>query len=86
MHGSVVGEVILAKPLSDVNNAWKNVTGPIAIGLVIGLVAAFILASLVAQRITRPLTTIGAAADRVARGDLDVNVVTPRTSDDELAH
>jgi two-component system, OmpR family, sensor kinase len=84
MHGSVVGEVILAKPLSDVNNAWKNVTGPIAIGLVIGLVAAFILASLVAQRITRPLTTIGAAADRVARGDLDVNVVTPKTSDDEL--
>jgi signal transduction histidine kinase len=82
-HG-VVGAVILAKPLSDVNNAWKNVTGPIAIGLVIGLVAAFILASLVAQRITRPLTTIGAAADRVARGDLDVNVVTPKTSDDEL--
>ena len=84
MNGSVVGAVILAKPLSDVNNAWKNVTGPIAIGLVIGLVAAFILASLVAQRITRPLTTIGAAADRVARGDLDVNVVTPKTSDDEL--
>ena len=84
MHGAVVGDVILAKPLSDVNNAWKNVTGPIAIGLIIGLVAAFILASLVAQRITRPLTTIGAAADRVARGDLDVNVVTPKTSDDEL--
>jgi two-component system, OmpR family, sensor kinase len=84
MHGSVVGEVILAKPLSDVNNAWRNVTGPIAIGLIIGLIAAFILASLVAQRITRPLTTIGAAADRVARGDLDVNVVTPKTSDDEL--
>jgi two-component system OmpR family sensor kinase len=84
MRGAVVGAVILAKPLSDVNNAWKNVTGPIAIGLIIGLVAAFILASLVAQRITRPLTTIGAAADRVARGDLDVNVVTPKTSDDEL--
>jgi signal transduction histidine kinase len=84
MNGAVVGAVILAKPLSDVNNAWRNVTGPIAIGLVIGLIAAFILASLVAQRITRPLTTIGAAADRVARGDLDVNVVTPRTSDDEL--
>jgi signal transduction histidine kinase len=84
MNGSVIGAVILAKPLSDVNNAWKNVTGPIAIGLIIGLIAAFILASLVAQRITRPLTTIGAAADRVARGDLDVNVVTPKTSDDEL--
>ncbi|HEU0194445.1 MAG TPA: HAMP domain-containing sensor histidine kinase [Gaiellales bacterium] len=82
--GQSVGAVILAKPLSDVNNAWRNVTGPIAIGLVIGLIAAFILASLVARRITRPLTTIGAAADRVARGDLDVNVVTPRTSDDEL--
>src|SRR4029077_7764972 len=50
----------------------------------IGLVVAFVLATFVSRRITRPLTVIGTAADRVARGDLDVNVVTENTSDDEL--
>ncbi|HEX5198230.1 MAG TPA: histidine kinase dimerization/phospho-acceptor domain-containing protein, partial [Gaiellales bacterium] len=34
--------------------------------------------------ITKPLKVVGEAADRVARGDLEVNVVTPRTPDDEL--
>jgi signal transduction histidine kinase len=84
VHGQVVGAIILAKPLADVNNAWKNVIGLIAGGTAIGLVVAFILATFVSRRITRPLTVIGAAADRVARGDLDVNVVDSRTSDDEL--
>ena len=58
--------------------------GLVAGGTAIGLVAAFILATFVARRITRPLTVLGGAADRVARGDLDVNVVHRRTSDDEL--
>ena len=84
VHGQNVGAVILAKPLADVNNAWKNVIGLIAGGTAIGLIVAFILATFVSRRITRPLTVIGAAADRVARGDLDVNVVDSRTSDDEL--
>ena len=83
MHGNT-GIVILAKPLTDVNNAWKNVIGLVTIGTVIGLLVAFVLATFVSRRITRPLTVIGTAADRVARGDLDVNVVTENTSDDEL--
>ncbi len=82
--GDVVGAVILAKPLSDVNNAWKNVLGLVAAGTAVGLIAALILATYVARRITRRLTVIGAAADRVARGDLDVTVVDAKTSDDEL--
>ena len=84
LGGRNAGAVILAKPLADVNNAWKNVIGLVAGGTAIGLLVAFILATFVSQRITRPLTVIGAAADRVARGDLDVNVVDSRTSDDEL--
>ena len=83
-HGTNVGAVILARPLADVNNAWKNVLGLVAAGTAIGLVVAFILATFVARRITRPLTVVGAAADRVARGDLDVTVVSSSTSDDEL--
>ena len=82
--GQSVGAVVLAKPLADVNSAWTKVAGRVAAGTGIGLLVAFILATLVARRITRPLKQIGAAADRVARGDLEVNVVGPRTSDDEL--
>jgi signal transduction histidine kinase len=79
-----VGEVVLGRPLADVNNAWKNIIGLVGVGLAVGLAVALILATYVARRITHPLRVIGSAADKVARGDLDVNVVGKRNSDDEL--
>jgi signal transduction histidine kinase len=79
-----IGAVVLAKPLTDVNNAWRNVIGLVAAGVTVGLIVAVILATYVARRITQPLRVIGSAADKVARGDLDVNVIGKRTSDDEL--
>ena len=79
-----VGEVVLGRPLADVNNAWKNIVGLVGVGLAVGLAVALILATYVARRITHPLRVIGSAADKVARGDLDVNVVGKRNSDDEL--
>jgi signal transduction histidine kinase len=79
-----VGEIVLARPLADVNNAWKNIIGLVGVGLAVGLAVALILATYVARRITHPLRVIGSAADKVARGDLDVNVVGKRPSDDEL--
>ena len=74
----------MAKPLADVNRAWTKVAGRVAAGTGIGLLVAFILATFVARRITRPLKELGAAADRVARGDLEVHVAGDRTADDEL--
>src|SRR4029078_9380022 len=79
-----VGEVVLGRPLADVNNAWKNIIGLVGVGLAVGLAVALILATYVARRITQPLRVIGSAADKVARGDLDVNVIGKRSSDDEL--
>jgi signal transduction histidine kinase len=79
-----VGAVILGRPLADVNNAWKNVVGLVGVAIGVGLLVALILATYVARRITQPLRVIGGAADKVARGDLDVNVIGRRTSDDEL--
>jgi signal transduction histidine kinase len=79
-----VGAVVMAKPLADVNSAWTKVAGRVAVGTGVGLLVAFILATFVARRITRPLKELGAAADRVARGDLEVHVAGDRTSDDEL--
>jgi signal transduction histidine kinase len=79
-----VGAVVMAKPLADVNSAWTKVAGRVAAGTGIGLLVAFILATLVARRITRPLKELGAAADRVARGDLEVSVAGEHTAQDEL--
>ncbi len=79
-----VGAVVLGRPLADVNNAWKNIIGLVGVGLAVGLAVALILATYVARRITQPLRVIGSAADKVARGDLDVNVIGKRSSDDEL--
>jgi signal transduction histidine kinase len=79
-----VGAVVLARPLADVNNAWKNIVSLVGVGLAVGLAVALILATYVARRITHPLRVIGSAADKVARGDLDVNVIGKRNSDDEL--
>jgi len=79
-----IGAVVMAKPLADVNSAWTKVAGRVAVGTGIGLLVAFILATFVARRITRPLKELGAAADRVARGDLEVQVAGDGTADDEL--
>jgi signal transduction histidine kinase len=82
--GQPMGAVVMAKPLADVNRAWTKVAGRVALGTAVGLLVAFILATLVARRITRPLKELGAAADRVARGDLEVQVAGPSVPDDEL--
>ena len=82
--GQPYGAVVLAKPLADVNSAWTKVAGRVAAGTGIGLLVAFVLATLAARRITRPLKELGAAADRVARGDLEVSVAHENTADDEL--
>jgi signal transduction histidine kinase len=84
IDGGAIGTVILARPLNDVNSAWQNVIGQAAIGVGIGLLAAFVLATFVSRRITSPLRRIGAAADKVARGDLNVNVVGGKVANDEL--
>jgi signal transduction histidine kinase len=82
--GQSQGVVVLAKPLADINNAWTHVAGRVAAGTALGLLVAFGLAAFFSRRITRPLKRIGAAADRVAQGDLEVSVVGPKTGDDEL--
>lgn len=84
IDGGAIGAVIVARPLNDVNSAWQNVIGQAAIGVGIGLLAAFVLATFVSRRITSPLRRIGAAADKVARGDLNVNVVGNKAANDEL--
>jgi len=69
--GRVVGAVRLTQSVDAVNDAVRRtVVGIAAVGLAV-LLAALIAAFLLARGITRPIERLGAAADRIASGDLD---------------
>ena len=67
----VVGAVRLTQSVDAVNDAVRRtVVGIVAVGLAV-LLAALLAAFLLARGITRPIERLGAAADRIASGDLD---------------
>ena len=69
--GGVVGAVRLTQSVDAVNAAVRRtVLGIAAVGLVV-LLTALLAAYLLARGITRPIERLGAAADRIASGDLD---------------
>jgi signal transduction histidine kinase len=69
--GRVVGAVRLTQSVDAVNAAVRRtVLGIAAVGLAV-LLAALLAAYLLARGITRPIERLGAAADRIASGDLD---------------
>jgi signal transduction histidine kinase len=69
--GRVVGAVRLTQSVDAVNDAVRRTAlGIVAVGLAV-LLAALVAAFLLARGITRPIERLGAAADRIASGDLD---------------
>jgi signal transduction histidine kinase len=69
--GRVVGAVRLTQSVDAVNAAVRRtVVGIAAVGLTV-LLVALLAAYLLARGITRPIERLGAAADRIASGDLD---------------
>jgi signal transduction histidine kinase len=69
--GRVVGAVRLTQSVDAVNDAVRRTAvGIVAVGLTV-LLAALVAAFLLARGITRPIERLGAAADRIASGDLD---------------
>lgn len=82
--GKQVGAVILTKPASAVSTSWSEVAPPLLLATLIGLVVAFALTLWITSRLTRPLRTMEAAADRVAAGDLAASV--PPAGTEELDH
>jgi two-component system, OmpR family, sensor kinase len=69
--GRVVGAVRLTQSVDAVNAAVRRTAlGIVAVGVAV-LLAALVAAFLLARGITRPIERLGAAADRIASGDLD---------------
>ena len=69
--GRVVGAVRLTQSITAVDDATRRtLAGIAAVGLTV-LLVALAVAFLLARGITRPIERLGAAADRIASGDLD---------------
>ena len=70
-RGRVVGAVRLTQSVDAVGDATRRtVAGIVAVGFA-ALLVALLVAFGLARGITRPLERLGAAADRIAAGDLD---------------
>lgn len=97
--GQQGGTVFVADPLQVVNGntpvvvlTQKVETQPLGragpfflLAGAVALVVAAIVAFYLARRLTRPLTAMGQAAERIAAGDLSARVDLGRHPDDELA-
>jgi signal transduction histidine kinase len=87
----VIGKEALAKILmeygDDAAHAYgmfdQSIRDVLMVATVIGVVAGVVLAVALSRMLARPLADIGAAARRVAGGDLSIRV--PRAAPDELA-
>ena len=87
----VIGKEALAKILmeygDDAAHAYgmfdQSIRDVLVVATIIGIAAGVLLAVVLSRMLARPLADIGAAARRVAGGDLSIRV--PRTSPDELA-
>jgi two-component system, OmpR family, sensor kinase len=82
--GKSLGAIILTKPASAVATSWSEVAPNLLLATLLGLIPALALTLWITGRLTRPLRTMEAAADRVAAGDLDASV--PPAGTEELDH
>ncbi len=73
--------LVLAVPQSTIANAWLDqLPGTLLVGA-IALVVAAALASLLARSITRPVTKLTLASQKIAAGNFDVDIDTRRTDE-----
>lgn len=63
--------VLLSVPLEEQFTQFHPLRNTIAAIIVIAMIAAFITAIIIARRLTRPITLLSAAADRMASGNYD---------------
>ncbi|MSO43880.1 MAG: HAMP domain-containing histidine kinase [Thermoleophilia bacterium] len=76
-----IGAIVLTRPQAEVSASWGEILAPVLVAVAFGLIVAVILVMWVTRRATRPLRDLGAAAGRVAVGDLATEV--PETSGPE---
>jgi signal transduction histidine kinase len=79
------GDLIVAKPKTELNERLITLLDRLAIAFVGGIVVAGMLAWYLSRRITKPVLALSRAADAVARGRYDVDLPTMHGGD-EIGH
>jgi two-component system, OmpR family, sensor kinase len=72
--GTVFGYLVVAKPKTELRDAWVTLLSRLAIAFLIALVVVGVLAFYLTRRITGPVLALSDAADEVSRGNYDVEV------------
>ncbi len=84
--GSVqFGDLIVAKPKTELNQRLITLLERLAIASLGGIVVAGLLGAYLSRRITRPVLALSDAADAVSRGQFDVELPEVRGGD-EIGH
>lgn len=81
----VFGEMVVAKPASQLRSRWVTLVERLAIAFAGGVVVAGLLGVYLSRRITQPLRALSGAADEVAAGHYGVELPPTRGSD-EISH
>jgi len=83
--GSVFGALIVAKPQTELRDAWVTLSQQLTLAFLVALAIVGGLALFVSRRITGPVLALSSAADEIAEGRYDVEV--PQVpSGNEIGH
>lgn len=80
--GAAPFSLVMATPEADISQAWRGLLRGLFWAGLVAFLAATALALLIARSIARPLQTITAASEAMARGDYDRSV--PETGSSEV--
>src|SRR5438132_1787195 len=83
--GPVFGDLIVAKPKTELNHQVIPLLERLAIASLGGILVAGLLGWYLSRRITRPVLALSRATDEIARGSYDVDLPQIRGSD-EIGH
>ena len=72
--GAVFGYLVVAKPKTELRDAWVTLLSRLAIAFLFSLVVVGALAFYLTRRITGPVLALSDAADEVSKGNYDVEV------------
>jgi signal transduction histidine kinase len=85
LGNNLFGALVVAKPNSQLRSRSVTLIERLAIALAGGVIVAGLLGVYLSRRISEPLRRLSIAADQVAAGNYDIEVPTPRGTD-ELSH
>jgi signal transduction histidine kinase len=83
--GALFGELVVAKPASQLRSRWLTLLERLAIAFAGGVIVAGLLGVYLSRRITEPLLALSEAAEEVAAGHYGVEL-PKRSGGDEIAH